>query len=114
MYIFRPVRGYLYDAMAEAKTFCSKEDMEEYLSKHYDYGRDKTSGFLYERVGGQNAPASVSSDDRIGWNNIHNVQKTACLIIEKDKKNWQKRLKIYPTNMAIFKSNSRCSLFNFK
>ena len=73
MYIFRPVRGSLYDAMAEAKTFHSKEDMEKYLSKHYDYGPIKTSGFLYERVGGQNAPASVSSDDRIGWNNIHYV-----------------------------------------
>lgn len=73
MYIFRPVRGYLYDAMAEAKTFNSKEDMEKYLSKHYDYGPDKKSGFLYERVGGQNASSSASRDDRIGWNNIHYV-----------------------------------------
>lgn len=99
MYIFRPVRGYLYDAMAEAKTFPSKEDMEEYLSKHYDYGRDKTSGFLYERVGGQNAPASVSRDDRIGWNNVHYVFYRGIMIglcsADFDQSVWERKAKEY-------------------
>lgn len=99
MYIFRPIREYLYESMAQAKTFCSKEDMEKYLSKHYDYGSNKTSGFLYERQGGQSAPASASSDDRIGWNNIHYVLYHGVMIgycsDDFDQSVWDKNAKEY-------------------
>lgn len=99
MYIFRPKKEYLYDAMAEAKTFSSKEDVEKYLSQNYDYGSDKTQGFYYEKKGGENSPDFLSRDDRIGWNNIHYVFYHGYMIgycsDDFDQSVWNKKAKKY-------------------
>lgn len=67
MLIYRPHRGSLADAMAEAKTFNSFDEIKEYVSNEWNsiWGLDILNS--NDIVLGD----GIGNDGRIGWKDVH-------------------------------------------
>jgi hypothetical protein len=65
MYIFRPHRSLLADAMAEAKEFNTKEEMFEYIIKNHSQNLFDINDLVIDE---RSFP-----DDRINWHDTHYV-----------------------------------------
>jgi hypothetical protein len=64
MIIYRPQRGSLFDAMAEAKEFKNEAQMKEYIVSQWN-GHILTQDIIIE--------AEPACDDRIGWKDTRHV-----------------------------------------
>lgn len=65
MYIFRPHRYFLADAMAEAKEFNTKEEMFAYIIEHHSHNQFDISDLVIGKL--------VFPDDRVNWHDTRHV-----------------------------------------
>jgi len=66
---YRPHKGKLAEAIAEAKEFETVDEMKEFLYKEWNEGQEKELFSKKDIVIGN----AIGDDDRIGWKNVRCV-----------------------------------------
>lgn len=70
MIIYRPHRGSLADALAEAKEFETEEEMKQYI---FEYYKNLLPGLTAFRIDDIVIDDDIVNDDRCGWHDTRYV-----------------------------------------